>query len=473
MQREDKPKLLWTGERFVPELRGNIHLEHLHRYAMACEYVKNKVVLDIACGEGYGSMMLSTVASRVTGVDISKEVIDFAQAKYRIDNINFKTGSCDKIPLEDSSIDVVVTFETIEHHDQHDAMMKEIKRILKPDGLLIISSPDKYNYSDLPGKKNQYHLKELYYEEFKSLLETYFCNIAIYGQRVIFGSGIFPEKSKSQTITYDIKKVEQNIVGKSRFKGIAKPLYFIAVASDSKLPSAISSIFEQPLIESEAFTNYSAELKKQVLQLHETVINRDKIVSKKKQLISEKEQAIAKANTLIAEKEQTIAKANNLITEKEQTIDKANTLIAEKEQAVAKANNLITLKEQTIDNANTLITEKEQALTKANTLITEKEQAVAKANTLIAQKERELSKKIKTIANYQDELYSVYTSHSWRYTAPLRKIGSILRRGFSIVHWPHIRAVIKRIYFLLPARIRCSIFMENLKNRFKNAEIKR
>lgn len=257
MQQDDNKKLPWTGERYVPEQKGNIQLEHLHRYAMACEFVKDKVVLDIACGEGYGSMLLSYKASYVIGVDISEEVIDFARAKYNRDNISFKTGKCDKIPLEDSSVDVVVSFETIEHHDQHEAMMREIKRILRPNGLLIISSPDKYAYSDLTGNKNQYHIKELYYEEFKNLLEKYFCNVVIYGQRILFGSGIFSEKQKSNFIIYDIKEIENETFEKARFNGMSHPVYSIAIASDSELPPAISSMMEQPLNESEAFNTLS------------------------------------------------------------------------------------------------------------------------------------------------------------------------------------------------------------------------
>ncbi len=81
-----------------------------------------------------------------------------------------------------------------------------------------------------------------------------------------------------------------------------------------------------------------------------------------------------------------------------------------------------------------------------------------------------ISEKDKAIARYREELYSVYTSRSWRYTAPLRKIGSLLRRMRIMLFKPNIRAVIKRFYFLLPERIRYSKIIENLKDRFKNAE---
>ena len=160
----------FTGERFIPEVHGNIELEHLHRYLLACKTVAGKTALDIASGEGYGSAMLARTAHKVIGVDISQEAVSHAQAKYIAKNLEFRLGSCSKIPLDDASVDVVVSFETIEHHNEHEAMMKEIKRVLRPGGVLVISSPDKLEYSEKPGYSNPHHVKELSRGEFKKLL---------------------------------------------------------------------------------------------------------------------------------------------------------------------------------------------------------------------------------------------------------------------------------------------------------------
>ena len=153
-------ELPWTGERYLPEITGDIELEHLHRYAIARDLAYGKDVLDIACGEGYGSELLATVARKVTGVDISEETIAHAARKYVRPNIAFAVGSCACIPLADASVDLVVSFETIEHHDRHLEMMQEIRRVLRPAGVLIISSPDKHEYSDVPDYKNEYHVKD-------------------------------------------------------------------------------------------------------------------------------------------------------------------------------------------------------------------------------------------------------------------------------------------------------------------------
>ena len=100
-------KLVFSGERYVPEVHGQIEIEHLHRYALAIEIAKDKDVLDIASGEGYGSHLLSSVARSVIGVDISRETIEHSRKKYEKNNLIFKVGSACKIPLEDSSVDVI------------------------------------------------------------------------------------------------------------------------------------------------------------------------------------------------------------------------------------------------------------------------------------------------------------------------------------------------------------------------------
>src|SRR5215211_7143354 len=187
----------FTGERYVPELHGDIALEHIHRYLQASELAQGKIVLDIASGEGYGSAMLAGKAKHVTGVDISIDAVKHARKRYQKENLDFKVGSCADIPLPDRSVDLMVSFETIEHHDQHEKMMQEIKRVLRPGGLLLISSPDKYNYSVEPGYTNPYHVKELYLHEFKNLLARYFKNIVYFGQRVVYGSNILAESERA------------------------------------------------------------------------------------------------------------------------------------------------------------------------------------------------------------------------------------------------------------------------------------
>ena len=191
---------MWSGERLETNIVGRIAIEHLHRYSLALNYVKNKIVLDIACGEGYGSFLISHKSKRVYGVDINEETIQFASQKYKNSNLNFIKGSTSKIPLDDNTVEVITSFETIEHHDEHDEMMLEMKRVLKPDGIVIMSSPDKLYYSDERNYKNIFHIKELYKNEFKILVEKYFNEVQILSQTHINGVSLILDEEKQSSL---------------------------------------------------------------------------------------------------------------------------------------------------------------------------------------------------------------------------------------------------------------------------------
>ncbi|MCY7293598.1 MAG: class I SAM-dependent methyltransferase, partial [Ferruginibacter sp.] len=138
----------WTGERLETFVNSEVAVEHLHRYAIVLPLVNDKKVLDIASGEGYGSNLIAGHASQAIGVDICPDAIARANTKYKKNNLKFLEGSADAIPLANAFADVVVSFETLEHHDKHEEMLAEVKRVLKPDGFLIMSSPNKKYYTD-------------------------------------------------------------------------------------------------------------------------------------------------------------------------------------------------------------------------------------------------------------------------------------------------------------------------------------
>jgi SAM-dependent methyltransferase len=224
----------WTGERYLPEIEGEIAAEHLHRYALVREIVEGKDVLDITSGKGYGSNMLRDTARLVIGVDCDEEAIRNASARYTRPALEFRVGSCDAIPLENLSVDVVVSFEAIERNSRNAEMLEEIKRVLRPGGILIISSPGKYECDDLPGSVSPFHAKALYLDEFHSLLKAKFRHIAMFGQRVDHGSVIVPVESEMMASWNSVADVSGKM---QRESGEARPLFFIAIASDGPLPS--------------------------------------------------------------------------------------------------------------------------------------------------------------------------------------------------------------------------------------------
>jgi O-antigen biosynthesis protein len=241
MTTEDRGRQLeWTGERYLPGIAGNIRLEHVHRYLLAQELCKGRRVLDIACGEGYGSDLLARVALDVIGVDIDTAVVRHAHATYSRPNLTFVAGTCAAFPLADRSVDVVVSFETLEHHDQHDAMMREIKRVLRPDGLLIISSPDRREYSDVPNYRNPFHVRELYRDEFTQLLSAHFQHVGLIGQRVRAGSIVGPLDEVVPTTFVTFGSTDDE----GRTEGLHAPLYLIGIATDGTMPQVATGLLD-------------------------------------------------------------------------------------------------------------------------------------------------------------------------------------------------------------------------------------
>jgi ubiquinone/menaquinone biosynthesis C-methylase UbiE/uncharacterized coiled-coil protein SlyX len=304
----------------------------VHRYLQACEIAGGKVVLDLACGEGYGAAMLAGKAHRVIGVDIAEEVIQHARRRYTNANLEFKAGSCASVPLPDSSIDLVVSFETIEHHDQHEQMMREIKRVLRPAGVLLISSPDKYHYSIEPGNRNPYHVKELYQSEFKALLGRYFKNTAYFGQRVVHGSGIFAESIATTTSSY---RREDEVIAASA--GMAMPAYWIAVASDDQLPRIASGVFEQRSYDAatvQAWQGIVAERERQIATLTQAAAERERQIATLTQVAVERERQIATLTRVAAERERRIATLTRVAAERERRIAALTQAVAEHNQKI-------------------------------------------------------------------------------------------------------------------------------------------
>ncbi len=228
----------YTEERFSPGLSDNgIECEHFHRYYAIRKMVSGKVVLDAASGMGYGTYLLSEWASRAYGIDLSNEAIRFSQQNYKGDNLVYIPMSIQNLDFEDDFFDVVVSFETIEHVDEEiqKSFMNEIKRVLKSDGLLIMSTPDKYIHTDLMKNSNEFHVKEFYQHDYRAFLQDYFDFNHFYGQR-------YGRFSMIEALDYT------TVDGKFLYEGdISNKLvtYVISISSDSKevYNNELSSIF--------------------------------------------------------------------------------------------------------------------------------------------------------------------------------------------------------------------------------------
>lgn len=232
----------FTGERFIPSLQGEIRLEHFHRYVAIADLVRGKTVLDIACGEGYGSVLLANRALRVVGVDVSADAVLHAQRSYGdIGNLEFVTASALATGLAASSFDAIVSFETIEHLAEQEQMLAELRRLLRPTGFLVISSPNRPVYGTLSEAQNEFHVRELDFAELESLIKQQFPAVRYFGQRVQAGSTLLSLDRSHPELKVWTDDGGNLMAGSST---ASDPVFFVALcaASLNCLPDLAASV---------------------------------------------------------------------------------------------------------------------------------------------------------------------------------------------------------------------------------------
>jgi SAM-dependent methyltransferase len=158
---------------------------HIIRYALAAQLIRpGDTVVDCACGLGYGSAVMAALSrgGRFLGLDLDAGVIDYANAHYSHDRLHFAIGDAAALrAIPDASIDMVVSMETIEHVPDWQAVLAEFHRILRPDGRLIASVPDRW--VDASGRDpNPYHLHAFDWQKFAAGLDRHFIIEARYQQ---------------------------------------------------------------------------------------------------------------------------------------------------------------------------------------------------------------------------------------------------------------------------------------------------
>ncbi len=185
----------FTGERVVPgHVNDDLWAEHLARYAFARRYAAGKRVLDAGCGTGYGTVELARDAATVTGVDVSEEAVEFAAANYPLPSVRFQKASCLDLPFTDASFDVVVAYEVIEHLADYRHFLDECARVLSPEGVLIVSTPNKRYYTESrgPAGSNPYHEHEFEADEFQTELTRLFPYVSLLLQNRTECFAIYP-----------------------------------------------------------------------------------------------------------------------------------------------------------------------------------------------------------------------------------------------------------------------------------------
>ena len=240
------PSIPFTGERFIPGYRdGSTELEHIHRYCMVLPLARGRRVLDIACGEGYGSDLIAQAANSVIGVELDTQVVDAASQRYERVNLNFRQGNILNIPVEDASCELVICFETIEHIADHAKAVAEMKRVMTADGVLVVSTPNSKKYRAGAAQPNLFHVKELTRSGLKQMLSAHFQHVTLYQQEVSFGSFILPPRLERRPLDkIEVLRLDSSTGAIKR--NLAENEineYMIALASDIVLPAPGASIY--------------------------------------------------------------------------------------------------------------------------------------------------------------------------------------------------------------------------------------
>lgn len=280
---DSKKSLVFTGERFIPRQTDPLlALEHYHRYYLASRFAQGKRILDIGCGEGYGSAFLSQTADTVIGIDLDPDAIDHARKHYSgIPNLSFEVGNCEEIPRISGNFDMVVGFELLEHldSDHQPRLLSSVLQVLKPDGLFMVSSPEKNEYAEIHPAGNEFHRNEMTGPELKSFLSQYFKFVHLCGQRVLSLSAMWPMQSgeSSQLKFYPRKDLLKEIPSGEPF---SQPLYLIALCSNAL--SAHGADFESNSFYLDAgSSDPSKDFSKWALQLETTNSRLEKLLDER------------------------------------------------------------------------------------------------------------------------------------------------------------------------------------------------
>lgn len=182
----DPTDLAVTGERILVG-RTPLHTlsEHVQRYLFAAPHTRDCATLDVACGTGYGSAILASAGAKsVLGVDRDAESVAYARRNYAgRRGLSFAEGDALALDLPDGSLDVVVSFETLEHLPDPGRFLDEIARVLVPGGLAIVSTPNRSVYSaGLHRSLNLHHVVEYNRVEFAHELGKRFASVQLFGQ---------------------------------------------------------------------------------------------------------------------------------------------------------------------------------------------------------------------------------------------------------------------------------------------------
>ena len=411
----------FSGERLIPNIPEleNLYQEHIIRYMFASTFVKSKIVLDAGCGTGYGPDLLAqNGAKKVVAIDNSNEAIDFCTKNYSNPKIQFNLGNCEEISFEPKTFDLITSFEVIEHLKSPEKFLAEIKRVLKTDGMFILSTPNKKTYPS----GNIFHVKEYSESELKQLLTKFFSHVEILYQNYSSTMQISKYGQLNDIISFPF----QNSSPKNNQNS---PLYFVIICLDKKIEQISNQLFlfdkntlllnSYPKLQNwvkilqrdldlqhQIFLTLQSEFderSKWALELNDEINERKKQIVHFQNEVQEKDELLEQARTNLEQKDELLEQARTNLEQKDELLEQARTNLEQKDELLEQARTNLEQKDELLEQARTNLEQKDELLEQARTNLEQKDELLEQARTNLEQKD-ELLEQARTNLEQKDEL---------------------------------------------------------------------
>lgn len=237
----------FTGERVILG-QGDADLlnEHRARYWFARRYASGKTVLDAACGTGYGSALLAETAQSVVGVDIAPDAVEYARQHFGSPNAQYARADCLALPFPSGRFDLIVAFEIIEHLENPEAFLGELRRVLHPSGLLILSTPNRLYYTDDRGEINPFHQREFSYPEFEEILRPLFAHRAILFENHVAGLAVTASGARPDFAAAPAGRIFQEEISPSSVEAERRAAHFLVALCSAQPLGPIEPLLYLP-----------------------------------------------------------------------------------------------------------------------------------------------------------------------------------------------------------------------------------
>ena len=392
-----------TGERFLPGAPNSTETayDHLTRYRFAERYVRGKTAIDLGCGAGYGTYSLAKVAQNILGVDLSMEAIVHAAERYQAPNLRYEVGNVVGLPYEAGSFQVAVSFEVIEHLQRPEELVLEAKRLLKDDGVFVVSTPNKQTYSNNQNRVNLYHLKEMYPPEFQELLELNFQHVQLHWQGALAGSVITPDPR-------EIPKDGQGTLESAQFSlddpafGDRFPttLYMVAVCTNGEAPEPLHKPFLIIDRDRQIYSEYDDQQHSlRYLQMHHNHI-----------LLRQKQQA----NKRVQEAHKRVQEAHMMLQEAHRMIQEDRRRFRQPIGRLQEVNKLLQETNQQLQQEKEHFQESDGHLKEVSKTLQEKDQQLLEVSKRLEERNQQLHDVRKWLWRVNDEIACMQSTFRWK-----------------------------------------------------------